>query len=167
VTERRSGRRRRLPFIRSAVVEIKGRTHVVAVADLGTDGAFLCTRSPFRPGEEAVLKLVPPGLGREVSIPCCVVYRNERFDAATGRPSGIAVRFGKLDPEVSRRIEEFSREGFYPGSEAAPAQRYEYQVLERAEIAADELNRLGRDGWMLSGVVARAKGVQLVLMRLL
>jgi len=167
MTERRSGRRRRLPFIRSAVVEVKGRTHVVAVADLSSDGAFLCTRSPFRPGEEATLKLVPPGLGREVSIPCCVVYRNERFDAATGRPSGIAVRFGTLDADVSRRIEEFAREGFLPGFEAAPAQRYEYQILERAEVAADELNRLGRDGWMLAGVVPRPKGVELVLMRLL
>lgn len=163
--ERRSGRRRRLPFIRSAVLEVKDRSHVVAVADLGVDGAFLSTRSPLRPGAEAVLRLVPPGLGREVTIPCCVVRRNERFDPANGRPSGVAVRFGDLEASVLRRIEEFAREGFLPAIEPAPAEHYEYQVLDRAELAADELNRLGRDGWRLAAAVPRPHGVRIVLMR--
>jgi hypothetical protein len=167
VIERRLGRRRRIPFVRSAVLELQGRSHIVALADLGPEGAFLSTRSSFRRGASAVLKLVLPRRGQEVTIACEIVRSTQRFDPITGQPAGVAVRFQDLEPAVLRRIEEFAREGFVPDPDPAPAERYEYRVLERPDVDAVELNRLGLDGWALSTVVPRPDGVQLILFRVL
>jgi hypothetical protein len=166
VIERRLGRRRRIPFVRSAVLELLGRSHIVALGDLGPEGAFLSTRSSFPAGAAAVLKLVLPRRGQEVTITCEIVRSTRRFDPITGQPAGVAVRFQDVEPAVLRRIEEFAREGFVPDPDPAPAERYEYRVLERPEVDATELNRLGLDGWALATVVARPDGVQLVLYRL-
>jgi len=165
--ERRLGRRRRIPFVRSAVLEIQGRSHIVALADLGPEGAFLSTRSSFRRGASAVLKLVLPRRGQEVTIVCEIVRSTSRFDPVSGQPAGVAVRFQDLDDAVLRRIEEFAREGFVPDPDPAPAERYEYRVLERPELDSVELNRLGLDGWALATVLPVTGGVQLVLYRLL
>jgi hypothetical protein len=165
--ERRQGRRRRIPFVRSAVLELAGRAHIVALADLGPEGAFLSTRSSFRPGTPAVLKLVLPRRGQEVTIACDIVRSARIFDAASGHPAGVAVRFHDLAPAVLRRIEEFAREGFVPDLDPAPAERYEYRLLERPEVDPLELNRLGLDGWILATVVPRPVGLHLVLYRLL
>jgi Tfp pilus assembly protein PilZ len=165
--ERRHVRRRRIPFVRSAVLELAGRSHIVALADLGPEGAFLSTRSSFRPGASAVLKLVLPRRGQEVTIACDVVRSTRTFDVASGQPAGVAVRFHDLEPAVLRRIEEFAREGFVPDLDPAPAERYEYRLLERSEVDPLELNRLGLDGWALAAVMPRPSGVQLVLFRLL
>ena len=54
-----------------------------------------------------------------------------------------------------------------PDPDPAPAERYEYRVLERPEVDKAELDRLGLDGWALATVVPRPGGVQLVLYRLL
>ncbi len=147
------------------MLELLGRSHIVALVDLGPEGAFLSTKSSFRPGAPAVLKLVLPRRGQEVTIACDVVRSARTFDASTGQPAGVAVRFHDLAPTVLRRIEEFSREGFVPDPDPAPAERYEYRVLERSEVDPLELNRLGLDGWILSAVVPGPGGVQLVLCR--
>jgi hypothetical protein len=165
--DRRLGRRRRIPFVRSAVLELAGRSHIVALTDLGPEGAFLSTRSSFPTGAAAVLKLVLPRRGQEVTIACEIVRSALRFDPVSGQPAGVAVRFHDLAPPVLRRIEEFAREGFVPDPDPAPAERYQYRVLERPEVDPVELDRLGLDGWALATVVPRPGGVQLVLFRLL
>jgi len=137
----------------------------VAVVDLGPEGAFLSTKSTFPPGAPAVLKLVLPRRGQEVTMACDIVRSARAFDAATGQPAGVAIRFRDLAPAVLRRIEEFAREGFVPDPDPPPAERYEYRVLDRAEVDPLELNRLGLDGWILSAVVAAPGGVRLVLRR--
>lgn len=156
-----------MPFVRSAVLEVGGRSHVVALVDLGREGAFLSTRAIFRAGSPAVLKLVPPRQGQEVTIPCEIVRRTERLDTDTGRPGGVAVRFLELEVPTLKKIEEFAHQGFVPGPEPPPAERYEYRILERRELDVAELNLLGLDGWALAAVLPRASGAVIVLYRLL
>jgi Tfp pilus assembly protein PilZ len=165
--DRRQVRRRRIPFVRSAVLEWAGRAHIVALADLGPEGAFLSTRSPFPVGESALLKLVLPRQGQEVTIACEIVRSSDRFDPASGQPAGVAVRFRSLKGEVLRKIEGFAREGFVPDPDPPPAERYEYRLLDRPAVDPVELNRLGLDGWALASVAPRPAGVQLILFRLL
>jgi hypothetical protein len=163
--ERRRSRRRSIPFVRSAVLYVGERRHIVAVTDLGPEGAFLGTRIEIPPDKPLRLRIVLPRDGREVEIPCRVVWRSERFDAATGRPAGIAVRFVQVDASVARRVEEFAMEGFRPSPEPVPAEHFEYRILECASLDAEELNRLGLDGWELAAALPDGKGLRLVLMR--
>jgi hypothetical protein len=165
VNDRRRGRRRSIPFVRSAVLEAGGRNHIVALTDLGPEGAFLTTRISLDASLPLKLKLVLPRDGREVSIPCKIVWRTDRFDAATGRPAGIAVRFLGLDASIVRRVEEFSMEGFLPTAEPIPAEHFEYRVVESPSLNADELNRLGLDGWELAAALPAVGGVRLVFLR--
>lgn len=165
MNDRRSTRRRILPFVRSAVLEAAGRNHVVVVTDLSADGAFLSTRIALDPSQSLRLKVILPRDGREVVIPCRLVWRSERFDPDTGRAAGIAVRFEELEEPARKLLDSFSREGFVPQSDPAPADRFEYRVLERPKIDAEELSRLGLDGWELAAVTADGGQVQLVLMR--
>ncbi len=165
MTDRRKTRRRNLPFVRSAVLEVRGRHHIVAVQDLSADGAFLSTRLSMQDGERVRLRTVLPRDGREVTIPCQVVWTSEKLDAPSGRPAGVAVRFVGLDPTVQGRLAEFSEEGFAPGPEPTPAEHYEYRLLDRPEISLDELNQLGLDGWRLASSQPAADGVRLILLR--
>ena len=165
MNDRRRGRRRSIPFVRSAVLEVGHRNHIVALTDLGPEGAFLSTRIPFDASLPLRLRLVLPRDGREVSIPCKVVWRSERFEAATGRPAGIAVRFLGLDASVIRRVEEFSMEGFLPASEPIPSEHFEYRILERPALSGEDLNRLGLDGWELAAALPSNGGVQLIFLR--
>jgi hypothetical protein len=165
VNDRRRGRRRSIPFVRSAVLEAGGRNHIVALTDLGPEGAFLSTRIPLDASLTMRLKLVLPRDGREVSIPCKVVWRSERFDAATGRPAGVAVRFLGLDASIVRRVEEFSMEGFLPSAEPIPAEHFEYRIVDRPALNVDDLNRLGLDGWELAAALPADGGVRLVFLR--
>ena len=75
------------------------------------------------------------------------------------------MRFVGLDASVSRRIEEFTREGFLPASEPTPAAHYEYRLLERRDVDLQELNRLGLDGWLLVTALPSGQGYKLVLQR--
>jgi len=163
--DRRHARRRRLPFVRSAVLEVDGRTHVVALLDLSPEGAFLSTRLAVDPAQKMQLKLVLPRDGREVSMPCRLDWRSERLDAATGRPAGLAIGFSGLDASVIRRIEEFAMEGFLPAPEPPPSSHYEYRVLDRPAVDVEELNRLGLDGWRLTTTLPSPGGLRLVLVR--
>jgi hypothetical protein len=165
MNERRRARRRSIPFVRSAVLEADGRSHIVAVLDLGPDGAFLQTRTKAEPTQTLHLRIVLPRSGQEVRIPCQLVWRSERFDAATGRPAGLAVRFHGLDASVIRRVEEFALEGFLPTLEPVPNAHYEYRVLDREQVDPEELNRLGFDGWRLASALPAPPGVKLILLR--
>ena len=165
MNDRRSTRRRSLPFVRSAVLEAGGRTHVVVVTDLSADGAFLSTRIALDPSESLRLRVILPRDGREVAIPCRLVWRSERFDPDTGRAAGIAVRFEALEEPARRLLDAYSREGPVPQPDPAPADRFEYRVLERPVLDVEELNRLGLDGWELAAGWPEGNGVRLVLLR--
>lgn len=163
MTERRSARRRSMPFVRSAVLDVSGRKHVVAVTDLGAEGAFLSTGAEVEAGEALVLRMVLPRDGREVALPCRAVRRVQK--PAPGQKSGIAVRFVGLEANAIRRIEEFAMEGFLPATEPAPAEHFEYRLVERSELDLEELNRLGLDGWRLVTAIPSDEGFKLVLLR--
>lgn len=165
MTDRRRSRRRRMPFVRSAILESGTTSHIVVVSDLSPEGAFLATRVPIEKPKSVTLRVVVPRDGRVLSLRCLVVRRSEVFDAATGCPAGIAVRFESLDAATARRLTEFANESFLASSEPTPLQHIEYRVVERTTLAADELNRLGLDGWQLAAAVPCAAGVRLVLSR--
>jgi hypothetical protein len=163
LSDRRRTRRRSLPFVRSAVLDVGGRKHVVAVSDLGADGAFLSSGAEVAAGEALVLRMVLPRDGREVALPCRAVRRVQK--PGPNQKSGIAVRFVGLDPPIMRRIEEFAMEGFLPSAEPTPAAHYEYRVLERRDIDVHELNRLGLDGWLLVTSLPAGHGLKLIFQR--
>jgi hypothetical protein len=163
--ERRKGRRRRLPFVRSAVLEVDGRSHIATLIDLSPDGAFLSTSVRPTLLQDLRLRVVLPRDGREVELPCELVWCNERFDATTDRPAGVAVRFLEANDAARRRLEEFAETGMRPVGEPAPAAHFEYRVLESPSLNVAELNRLGLDGWELRAAVPKPGGVYLVLMR--
>ena len=165
MSERRRTRRRRLPFVRSAILSAGERSHLVILTDLSPEGAFLATRVPVEPTQAATLRLVVPRDGRVIALPCEVVRQSDAFDPATGLPAGMAVKFKGLDGAAIRRIEEFAMEGFLPSVEPTPQDHFEYRVLERFTVDAGELNSLGLDGWQLAAALPSAKGIQLVLMR--
>lgn len=165
MNERRRTRRRSLPYVRSAILQVGARSHLVTLADLSPDGAFLATRVKPDPGQPLSLRVVVPRDGRVVSLPCQLVRQCERSDAAAGRPAGLAVRFKGINAAAVHRIEEFAMEGFLPAAEPTPQEHFEYRVLERPAIDADELNRLGFDGWQLVAALPSPLAVKLVLTR--
>jgi hypothetical protein len=154
-----------MPYVRGGVLEVAGRTHVVAVTDLSPEGAFLQTKVAVEPGQAIKLRMVLPRDGHEVTLPCLVARRSERSDPGSGQPAGLAVRFKGLTAAAVRRVEEFAQEGFLPAVEPTPHEHVEYRVLERAEIAEAELNQLGLDGWELTAVLPAKAGIRLVLLR--
>jgi hypothetical protein len=163
--ERRRSRRRSLPFVRNAVLEVDGQTHIVAVQDLGSDGAFLTTPLAVTAAQQLRLRIVLPRSGREAMMPCQLVWRSDHFDAATGRPAGVAVRFVGLDDDGSQRASELAAEGLIPAPSPAAAEHYEYRLIERPEPQLEELNQLGLDGWRLAAAVPSKQGLKLVLLR--
>ena len=163
--DRRRARRRRIPFVRSAVLEVDGRGHIVALTDLSPEGAFLSARLAIRPDQKLRLRLVLPRDSHEVVLACRLVWRSERFDAGTGRPAGLAVIFEGLSASVIRRVEEFALEGFLPNPEPHPVSHYEYRTLDRPELSVEELNELGLDGWKLASALRSPAGVRLILVR--
>jgi Tfp pilus assembly protein PilZ len=165
MNDRRLSRRRRLPFVRSGVFESEGRNHIVQVTDLGPEGAFLSTRLAVEVGLKAVLRMVLPRDGREVPLPCQVVWRSEAGTLRGSAPAGIAVRFQGLDAAVARRVEEFASEGMRPDPDPAPAERFEYRVVEVPEVNEGDLSRRGLDGWQVSSALPTPNGVRLILLR--
>jgi hypothetical protein len=154
-----------MPFVRSAILDAGGKCHIVAVSDLSADGAFVALRVPVDPKQKLTLRLVVPRDGRVIGLSCQLVRQTDRFDAATGRPAGLALRFKGLDAGAIRRIEEFAMEGFLPSVDPTPQEHFEYRTLERAALDVAELNQLGLDGWRLAGALPHEKGLQLVLVR--
>ena len=165
MTERRQTRRRTIPFLRGGVLQVGDRSHIVTVVDLSPDGAYLATRVPVAPGQNPRLKTVLPRSGRQVTLPCEVVWRNDRFDPATGRPAGMAIRFIKTDEKVQQHLETLTVEGLLPVATGGNQERYEYRVVDRAAFEVEDLNRLGLDGWQLATAVPLAEGLRLVLAR--
>ena len=163
MSERRRTRRRSLPFVRSAILEVGRSSHIVAVADLSPEGAFLITRVTVDRDQPLVLRFVVPRDGRVVAVPCQFVRQAEA--SGTGRPPGIAVRLKGLNAAAIHRIEEFAMEGFLPSPEPTPQEHFEYRLLEDSALDNAELNRLGLDGWQLVAALPSPRGVQLVLLR--
>jgi hypothetical protein len=165
MNDRRTAKRRRFAFVRGGVLEAHGRNHIVSVADLGPEGAFLVARVPLTVGEKAVLRMVLPRGGREMSLPCEVVWRSESSAVKGGVTTGLAVRFRDLDATVARRVAEFAEEGLQPAAERTHADHFEYRVVELPDVDEAELNRLGFDGWQLASVLPAARSVRLILLR--
>jgi hypothetical protein len=161
--ERRGSRRRSLPYVRSAVLDLAGRSHIVALADLSPEGAFLRTQLRPPPGTPALLRLILPTEGREVALPCDVVRRGDAGEAGT-RARGLAIRFRGLEPAARDGVRAFSFAARRPRRQPSD-ERWEYRVLERAALDPEEMNRLGLDGWRLAAVLPRADGLRLVLQR--
>jgi hypothetical protein len=162
--ERRRHHRRVLPFVRSAVLELEGSNHIVAVADLSAQGAFLATQVEADTNQPLRLKVVLPGETRDVQIDCRVVRKSATLDVKSGRPAGIAVRFEGLDPAIRRRLEAFVGES--PAERRpAPKERFEYKLLERPEAEVGELNDLGRDGWRMTAALPALSGVRMIFVR--
>ncbi len=159
--DRRSAKRRLLPYVRSGVLDLEGRNHIVAVTDISTEGAFVTTRLAVEPGHALSLKLILPRGGQEIALPCEVVWRSERFDPDNGRPVGLAVRFRDLDSRARDLLMAFTAEAPHVEEEES----YEYRLLERATLEVDELNALGREGWVLAAVVPGSRTLRAVLRR--
>jgi hypothetical protein len=164
-TDRRRWRRRSLPFVRSAVLEVEGRPHIVVVSDIGREGAFLSARVAIDPSDRLLLRLVVPGTSSEVEIPCRLVWKTGEPDAERQRPAGFAVRFEDLPDSVGHRVASFARDRLQLGSRSAAAELYEYRVLEQPDIGNDELNRLGLDGWLLTAAVPTKDSLRLIFVR--
>src|SRR5262245_11637170 len=58
---RRRSPRRKLPFGRTAVLDIAGRAHLVALVDLSVSGAYLATRSAVPKAGPLRLRIRLPG----------------------------------------------------------------------------------------------------------
>jgi PilZ domain len=104
--DKRRSPRRRLPFGRTAVLEIAGRAHLVALVDLSVTGAYLATRSAVPKGGSLRLRVRLPGTG-ELKLPCELVRNESGDDPAKGRRAGIAVRFVGVDDPVLKQLEGF------------------------------------------------------------
>jgi len=110
---RRRHPRRKLPFGRSAVLLVDGRSHVVALVDLSCGGAYVATRVPVTPGENLVIKLFLPRMGGELTLPCELVRAIAKGTDEDPRLQGLAVRFKDLHPAVVATLEAFVQQGLY------------------------------------------------------
>jgi PilZ domain len=103
--DRRRAERRKLPFGRTALLEVAGETHVVALVDLRIRGAYLAT---VPKDSRLRLKIRIPRAG-EIVLPCELV-RETGDDPAQNRRAGIGVRFLKLDEATTSRLAAFVAE---------------------------------------------------------
>jgi hypothetical protein len=143
------------------VLEVDGRSHIVAVTDLSPEGAFLSARLEVAPGAALRLRLIMPNDSREIAPECELVWRNERFDPDTGRPAGLAVRFRGVQGQVREALDACAKHLF----SSDHAGRIEYRILERPAIDPTELALLGQGGWELTAALRSEAGVQLILLR--
>lgn len=165
MTERRRVKRRTIPFLRGGVLRVGDESHIVTIVDLSPEGAFLASRLSIELEQPLSLQTILPRTGRQVSLPCELVWNNRRFDPATGRPAGVAVRFKHDDDEVREHLALLSEEGLFPSAVTGAVDRYEYRVIELPHLDSEELNRLGRDGWALAQALAEGQGFRLILLR--
>ena len=107
VDERRRDQRRVLPFGRTAVLEVAGKSHIVSLVDVSRGGAYLGTRLQVTANGNLWLKLLLPRSTGEVRLACQLVRQIRVEAAGEDRPPGVAVRFRELDADVASRLEEF------------------------------------------------------------
>lgn len=161
MTERRVSPRRTLPYVRSGVLRVAERDHIVAITDLSAEGAFLSTRIEIPPGADLHLCMILPNASREIVVDCELVWRNERFNPETGRPAGLAVRFRGVEGEVRGWLDAYTSRVLHP---EAPV-RVEYRILEREVVDSGELTLLGQEGWELTTALPSTSGLTLIFLR--
>ncbi|HLA77521.1 MAG TPA: PilZ domain-containing protein [Vicinamibacteria bacterium] len=159
--ERRASPRRTLPYVRSGVLRVAERNHIVAITDLSVEGAFLSARPQLPAGAPLRLALILPNVMREVSVDCELVWQSERFDPDSGRPAGLAVKFCGVEPEVQAALSAYTSRVFRPD----PPERVEYRLLERPALDPEELTLLGQEGWELATTLPWPPGLKLVFLR--
>ncbi len=128
--ERRASPRRTLPYVRSGVLRVGQRDHIVAITDLSSEGAFLSTRIEIPAGASLQLRMILPNAVREIAVGCELVWRNERFDPQTGRPAGLAVRFRGVEGEARDLLDAYTSRVLRP----EVPERLEYRILEREAV---------------------------------
>ncbi len=163
--ERRRVRRRTMPFLRGGVLRVGQRDHIVTIVDLSSEGAFLATRVEIPKGHDVSLTAVLPRTGRQVTLPCEIVWRNDRFDPDTGRPAGMAVRFSGDDDPARKHLETISSQGVFPLPVNSSRDRIEYRMVEKPDLDLNDLNELGRDGWALTAALRDGALCRLVFCR--
>jgi len=107
VDERRRDQRRVLPFGRTAVLEVGGRSHIVSLVDVSRGGAYLGTRIQVTANGDLWLKLLLPRSTGEVRLACRLVRQITVEKAGDDRPPGVAVQFRDLDAKIADQLEEF------------------------------------------------------------
>lgn len=161
MTERRASPRRTLPYVRSGVLQVDERDHIVAITDLSAEGAFLSTRIEISPGAALQLRMIMPNAVREIAVDCELVWRSERFDPETGRPAGLAMRFRGVQGEVRDLLDAYTSRVFHPDV----PERVEYRILERETVDPGELRLLGQEGWELATTLPSTSGLRLIFLR--
>jgi hypothetical protein len=104
---RRRAHRRQLPFGRAAVLVVRGRDHIVGLADVSETGAYLRTRLLLETGDEPVLKLLLLPERAELKIRARVVRVNQLRDESAHHTRGVAVHFLEVDDETRARLASF------------------------------------------------------------
>lgn len=87
----RRPRRPTIPFMRSDLLQVGDREHIVTIVDLSPEGAFLAGRIEVRPGQTLCLSTALPRAGHQVSVPCERVWNGRSCDVTAQRPAEMAV----------------------------------------------------------------------------
>jgi len=109
--EKRQSRRRRLPFGRSAVLEVDGCSHNVKLDDLSRGGALIATTVAITGAQPLVLKAFLPLGAPQARLPCQLVRVIQPRDPSEGRQHRVAVRFTDLDQKTVQQLEAFVAAG--------------------------------------------------------
>jgi len=104
---RRRARRRQMPFGRAAVLTVRGRDHIVGLADVSVTGAYLRTRVSLAIGDEPVLKLLVLPERVELRLPGRVVRVSQPGEESSHHTRGVAVHFLEMDDESRARLAAF------------------------------------------------------------
>ena len=99
-TDRREVPRRRVNI--SALYRADGQQCSAHLFDLGSDGVFLCTRQPLKPGSRLDLTIHIPGDRGFMHADGMVMWTNLVHSEAV--PAGMGIRFLSVDPAARERL---------------------------------------------------------------
>jgi len=105
--ERRRALRRTLPFGRGAILMVRGRSHIVGIADVSATGAYLGARVPVEAGEVHLLKVLLLPSRTELALKVEVVRVSLGDHESPDHPRGVAVRFLEVDERQRALLRAF------------------------------------------------------------